>query len=371
MFDHPDYDGHERVVHAYDAASGLKAIVAIHSTALGPSFGGCRMYPYADEAAALRDVLRLSRAMTSKCAIVGLPYGGGKSVIIGDPRHDKTPDLLHAMGRLVDSLQGGYIVADDVGTTLDDMAVMRLETRFTAAATASARQPLPVTAHGVLSAIEAAARVVLCRDHRRFDGAAVESASLFTADSPSRAGVEPCRCLRGLTIAVQGLGNVGGPLCRLLHERGAGLIVADPDAARVTLAVECFGARDVPPDAIYAAKADIFAPCALGGILNEATIPRLEARVVCGGANNQLARREDGDRVAARGIVYVPDYLVGAGGVIDFAQEAVDDRPEVVLAAVGRIGSITEDVLVQAAASGETPLAICDGLVSQRLLRRC
>ncbi len=358
MFDHPDFDGHECVVHAFDAASGLKAIVAIHSTALGPSFGGCRMFPYVDERAALRDALRLSRAMTCKCAITGLPYGGGKSVILGDPRRDKTPELLAAMGRLVDSLAGRYIVADDVGTTLEDLAVMRAETRFTAAATASAMQPLAVTAHGVLSAIEAAARVAL-------RGA---SPSPLAEEGWGGRG-ERRSALSSLTIAVQGLGNVGGPLCRLLHERGARLVVADPNAELVAAAVERFGAVASPPDAIYEAEADIFAPCALGGILNEATISRLRARIVCGGANNQLATPADAERLAARDIVYVPDYLVGAGGVIDFAQEAVDDQPETVLAAVGRIGRIAEEVLAKARATGTTPLAICDAIVRARLGR--
>lgn len=338
MFDHPDFDGHERLIHAFDAASGLRAIVALHSTAAGPAFGGCRMYPYANEAAALRDVLRLSRAMSYKCAIAGVPYGGGKSVIIGDPRRDKTPALLAAMGRLVDSLQGRYIVADDVGTTLGDLAVMRRETRFTAATTARAMQPLPVTAHGVFSAVVAAARGAL--------GAA---------------------SLHGSTVAVQGLGNVGGPLCRLLHEAGARLIVADLDPARSQATVSSFGATAAPPDAIYDVPADILAPCALGGILNAETIPRLKARLVCGGANNQLATREDADRLAARGIVYVPDYLAGAGGVIDFAQEAVDDRPEAVLAAVGMIGRITGEVLAEAGATARTPLAVCDATVRARL----
>jgi leucine dehydrogenase len=338
MFSHPDFDGHERVVFASDAAAGLRAIVAIHSTRRGPAFGGCRMWPYADEDEALVDVLRLSRAMTAKCAIVDVPYGGGKSVILADPRRDKTEALLSAMGRLVDSLQGRYVIADDVGTTLADLAVMRRETRHTAAATESAMAPLPVTAHGVLAAIDAAARSVLGAD-----------------------GV------RGLTVAVQGLGNVGGPLCRLLHEGGARLIVGDLDAARVADAVRLYGATAMLAVDIYGAQADIFAPCALGGVLNPATIPLLKASVVCGGANNQLVTPADAEALAARGIVYVPDYLVGAGGVIDFHQEGIDDRPEAVLSAVARIGPITADILREAKAGGLTPLAVADGIVAGRL----
>ena len=196
MFSHPEYDGHEELVHAYDAASGLRAIVALHNTALGPAFGGCRMYPYADEAQALTDVLRLSRGMTYKAAICELPYGGGKSVILADPRRDKTPELLRAMGRLIERLGGRYITADDVGTTLEDLAVLRTVTRHTAGATLSAQAQLAVTAYGVLMAIEAAVHHYYQRDE-----------------------------LSGLKFAVQGLGNVGFPLCRYLHERGAELVV--------------------------------------------------------------------------------------------------------------------------------------------------
>lgn len=337
MFAHPDFDNHERVLHAFDAESGLRAIVAIHSTALGPSFGGCRMWPYADDDAALCDVLRLSRAMTSKCAIVDVPFGGGKSVVIGDPRRSKSEALLRAMGRVVEGLGGAYIVADDVGTTLTDLAVMRRETRHTAGATAAAMASLAVTAHGVFSAIEAAARVVLGCD------------------------------LKGLTAAVQGLGNVGGPLCQLLHEAGCKLIVSDLDAARAAAAERSFGASVVSPQAIYAAPADVLAPCALGGVLNSDSIPRISARIVCGGANNQLATRGDGEALAARGIAYVPDYLAGAGGVIDFHQERVDDRPEAVLAAVARIGSIAAEILAEAQKSGTTPLAVADTRVLARL----
>lgn len=339
MFDHPDFDGHERIVHAFDAASGLRAIVAIHSTALGPSFGGCRMWPYASIAVAERDVLRLSRAMTFKSAICGLPYGGGKSVILGNSRTQKTPALLEAMGRLVESLGGRYIVADDVGTTLDDLAAMRRHTRNTAATTAAAQTALPVTAYGVLHAIEAAARVVLGR----------------------HAG------LTGVSVAVQGLGNVGGPLARLLTEQGASVVVADIDAARADALARDIGATPMPAENVYDAKADIFAPCALGGVINAATVPRLNVRVVCGGANNQLDLPEMAEALARRGIVYVPDYLAGAGGVIDFHQESIDDSADAVLAAVGRIGDITADLVTDAVRSGRTPAEVGGERVARAL----
>jgi leucine dehydrogenase len=338
MFSHADYDGHEKLLFAFDAASGLRALVAIHSSVLGPAFGGCRMYPYAEEGQALADVLRLSKGMTYKAAICSLPYGGGKSVIMGDPRRDKTAALLHAMGRLVESLSGRYIVADDVGTTLADLAVMRAATTHTAAATAAAQAPLAVTAYGVLMAIMAAARLTFGRED-----------------------------LEGFAVAVQGLGNVGLPLCGYLRERGARLIVADTDPTRAAHAESQHGAEVVEPDAIYDQAVDLFAPCALGAVVNERTIPRLRCRLICGGANNQLATAADDAALAERRITFVPNYLANAGGVIDFYQESIDDRPEAVLAAVERIREITADVLERAAAAGETPLRIADRIVQERL----
>jgi len=338
MFDHPEFDGHELLAEHYDAATGLKAVVAIHSTALGPAFGGCRMYLYASSADAVRDALRLSHGMTCKAAICGLPWGGGKSVIIADPRTMKTPALLKAMGRLVESLGGRYIAADDVGTTLADLMVMRSETRHTAAATPTAQQSLPVTAHGVLHAILAAARHALGTDD-----------------------------LAGVRVAVQGLGNVGLPLAEMLAARGARLVLTDIDAGRLTAAAARLGAGTCEPALIYDAEADIFAPCALGGILGPQTIPRLKARIVCGGANNQLASVYGDDLLAARAILYVPDFIANAGGVIDFDQERIDDRPEAVLAAVRRIGEVTRDVLEASAREGRRPLAVANAIVRERL----
>jgi leucine dehydrogenase len=325
MFSHPDYDGHQELLFAHDAASGLRALVAIHDTTLGPAFGGCRMYPYGSEHDAVADVLRLSRGMTYKAAICELPYGGGKSVIIGDPRRDKTPALLHAMGRLVEDLGGRYIIADDVGTTLADLVAMREVTRHTAAATAAAQQALPATGFGVFEALRAAVDVCLGRHD-----------------------------LEGLRVAVQGLGNVGMPLCGYLAAAGAALIVSDLDLARCEQAAVDYGATVVAPEAIYSQEVDVFAPAALGGLLNDATIPQLRCRIVCGGANNQLAEARHDAALAARGIVFVPDYLANAGGVIDFHQETIDDRPEAVLAAVARIGMITCDVLRRVAETGAT-----------------
>ena len=340
MFSHPDYDGHEALLFGQDAASGLRALIAIHNTTLGIAFGGCRIYPYAGEQQAMTDVLRLSRGMTYKAAICELPYGGGKSVIIADPRRDKTPALLHAMGHLIESLGGRYITADDVGTTLADLAIMREVTRHAAGATAAAQQALPVTAFGVFEALRATAEVCLDRSD-----------------------------LEGLRVAVQGLGNVGMPLCGYLSAAGAALVVSDLDANRCAQAAATYGATLVAPEEIYAQCVDVFAPAALGAVLNDATIRRLRCRVVCGGANNQLAEARHEAALAVRGIVFVPDYLANAGGVIDFHQETIDDQPDAVLASVARIGGITRDVLRYAAATGATPLSVADGIVQARIRR--
>jgi leucine dehydrogenase len=338
MFSHREAEGHELVQYVRDASCGLRAIIALHSTVRGPAFGGCRMWPYASEAEALSDVLRLSRGMTHKAAIMDLPYGGGKTVVIGDPGQGKTPALLRALAAAVERLQGRYIIADDIGTTIDDLAVMRQVTRHTAAATLAARAPLPVTAYGVFMAIRAA---VL---HRL-----------------GRTG------LAGLKVAVQGLGHVGMPLCGHLHEVGAGLVVADVNPKRTAEAARRFGAQGVEPEAIFAQPVDLFAPCALGGVLDDRTIPRLQARLIAGGANNQLALARHDAMLAERGILYVPDYIANAGGVIDFDQEQRDDRPDAVLAAVGRIHDVTLDVLERAKAAGTTPLTVADALVAERL----
>jgi leucine dehydrogenase len=338
MFDHPDYDGHEALLFAQDRASGLRALVAIHDTTLGPAFGGCRIYPYRSDREAMTDVLRLSRGMTYKAAICELPYGGGKSVIIADPRRDKTPALLYAMGRVIEGLGGRYIAADDVGTSLADLSIMRQVTRHTAAATAAAQEALPATAFGVFEALRAAAEICLGRGD-----------------------------LDRLRVAVQGLGTVGMPLCFYLAKAGAALTVSDLDADRCARAAADYGAAIAAPEEIYAREVEVFAPAALGGVLNDATIPRLKCRIVCGGANNQLAEARHDAALAARGIAFVPDYLANAGGVIDFHQETIDDRPAAVLAAVARIGAITRDVLRRAGAAGATPLAVADGIVRARL----
>lgn len=295
IFSAESFSDHEQVVFVSDAPTGLRAIIAIHDTTLGPALGGCRMYPYADEAAALRDVLRLSRGMTFKAAAAGLNLGGGKAVIIGDPKRDKSPALLRAMGRAVERLGGLYITAEDVGTTVADFAWVREATTHVVGlpmALGGTGDPSPTTALGVLHGLAAAS------SHRwgRSD-------------------------LSGRTVAVQGLGNVGWHLCRLLTDAGARVIVADTDGQRAQEAAGAFDASVVDPGDIYGVDADMFAPCALGAIINDDTLPVMRFAVIAGAANNQLARDAHGEELRARGILYAPDFVINAAGMMRVASE--------------------------------------------------
>ena len=291
VFSSPSYDGHERVVFGNDAETGLKAIIAIHNTTLGPALGGCRMWPYENDAAALDDALRLARGMTYKSALAGLPFGGGKSVIIGDSRTQKTPDLMRAMGRLVEDLGGRYLVAEDVGTTVADMDAIATVTRHVTGTSKSGGDPSPYTAYGVFQGIRAAVEYKLRRN----------------AD------------LDGIDVAIQGLGSVGYDLAQRLHSAGARLHVADIDTEALTRAADELGATTVDTHDIHAIDVDVFAPCALGGAINDQTIGDINARIVAGSANNQLGKRRHGADLAARGILYAPDYVINAGGVIELA----------------------------------------------------
>jgi len=261
VFSAPAYDNHEHVSFGHDPETGLRAIIAIHNTNLGPGFGGCRMCPYADDQAALQDALRLSRGMTYKSALASLPFGGGKSVIIGNAKTDKTAELMRAMGRFVEKLGGGYIAAEDIGMTVRDMDEMATVTRHVTGTSATSGNPSPYTAYGVLRGIEAAIEHKLQRN----DG------------------------LDGVQVAVQGLGAVGFDLAHRLHEKGAHLHVADINRDAVERAVATFGAVPVDTHDIHAADVDVYAPCALGAVINEETIGELHAEIVAGSANNQLA----------------------------------------------------------------------------------
>ncbi|MEX2473313.1 MAG: Glu/Leu/Phe/Val dehydrogenase dimerization domain-containing protein [Gemmatimonadota bacterium] len=287
LFDHPEFDAHERVLHVSDAPSSLRAIIAIHRGRGGTAAGGVRFRPYPSEADALTDVLRLSRAMTYKNVLADLPLGGAKSVILGDPATDKNPDLLRAFGRIVESLGGAYMCGPDIGTTADDMDVIAEETDHVGATNKQMGSSGPPTALGVFHGIRAVAEHVL-----------------GSAD------------LAGVRVAVQGAGAVGSDLAVHLVEAGARVTVADVDAAAVRALRERTTVDVATPEDILFLDADILSPCALGAVLSEETIARLRVKGICGGANNQLATEADGERLRARGIALVPDFVASAGGVI-------------------------------------------------------
>ncbi len=296
IFETLDTTGHEQVVFCHNKDAGLKAIIAIHNTVLGPALGGTRMWPYQSEAEALNDVLRLSRGMTYKNAVAGLNIGGGKAVIIGDPAKDKSEALFRAFGQFVDSLGGRYITAEDVGIDVNDMEYVYRETEYVTGVHqvhGGSGDPSPFTAYGSLQGLMATL-------NRKFGD---EEISKYK-------------------FAVQGLGHVGMEYVKLLRERGAAKIwVTDINQALVDKAANEYGAEAVGLDEIYDVPADVYSPCALGGTVNEKTIDRIKASVICGAANNQLATNEIGDELSRRGILYAPDYAVNAGGVMNVALE--------------------------------------------------
>jgi leucine dehydrogenase len=300
--------GHEQLVFGEDAASGYRGIIAIHSTTLGPALGGTRFWNYDSEEEAIIDALRLARSMTYKAAVAGLNLGGGKSVIIGDNKRTDREMLFRSHGRLVESLAGRYVTAEDVGTSTSDMEYIHTETRYVSGLPGASGDPSPVTAHGVFRAIQAAAK-----QH-------------WGSDS-----------LSGRTVAIQGCGHVGYYLAKELHDAGARLVVSDVDADRVKRVVNDFGARGVKPEEIYGAQADIFAPCALGGIINDETLPTLKVEIVAGAANNQLLEDRHGQALEARGILFTPDYVANAGGVINVYSELAGWIPARALAKADEI----------------------------------
>lgn len=341
VFDHPEFDQHESVTFIDDADTGLQAIIAIHSTALGPAAGGCRRWQYADSKAALTDALRLSRGMTYKNAIAGLKFGGGKSVILATDDAPKSPQLFRAFGRAVDALNGQYVTAEDVGCSVDDMRSVNEVTRYVSglpkSGASAGGDPSPMTAMGVFLGIQAAVR------------------ERFGKDS-----------LQDVTVAVQGVGHVGLNLCRLLHEAGARLTVADVNRHNLQLARDELPVTEVAPNALLFSNVDVLAPCALGNVLTAQTIPNIQARVVAGAANNQLATETDGARLAAREILYAPDYVINAGGIINVAHEYFgNSSEEKVLAEVGEIPRRLEKIFAEAAETGEAT-----NLIADRMARR-
>jgi leucine dehydrogenase len=318
--------GHEQVSFFVDKESGLKAIVGIHSTTLGPSLGGCRMWNYSSESEALRDVLRLSRGMTYKAAVAGLKLGGGKAVIIGDARQHKSEALLKAFGRSVEMLAGRYYTAEDVGMSVKDIDVIRTQTRFAVGGSNEGGSGDPSIMHAGLG-----------------------------------------EDLEGLTVAVQGLGNVGHHLCSHLSAAGAKLIVADIHKPNVDAIVEQFGAKAVSPEEIISVEADVFAPCALGAVLNERTIPTIKAKVVAGAANNQLETENDGFELQSRGIIYAPDYAINGGGLINVAAELEGYNKELVLSKVSNIQQTIASILDLAKKEDVPPHVAADRMAEQRL----
>lgn len=296
VFDHDEFDGHESLHFFNDAETGLRAIIAVHSTALGPAAGGCRRWSYATDAHALTDALRLSRGMTYKNAVAELPFGGGKAVILADDRTPKSEALFHAFGRGVDALSGRYITAEDVGVSVDDMRAVQQETNYVSGLPQdgdnAGGDPSPWTAIGVFLGMQAAVQKRLQTDS-----------------------------LNGLTVAVQGVGHVGAHLCKMLHEAGAKLVIADVNRDNLDAITSAMPADVVAPAGILYADADVIAPCALGNIFTSLTIPNIQAKVIAGAANNQLSTEEDGARLADRDILYAPDYVINAGGIISVSHE--------------------------------------------------
>jgi leucine dehydrogenase len=329
---------HEKVLIGRDTATGYHGIIAIHSTILGPAIGGTRFWNYASEAEALTDALRLSQGMTYKSALAGVPFGGGKSIIIGDNKTSNREHLLRAHGRFVDTLQGRYITAEDVGTSPADMEIMRLETQHVGGLLSGAGDPSPYTARGVFRAIQASSKF------------------LWNSDDVS-----------GATVAIQGCGHVGYSLAKLLHEAGAKLIVTDVDNISVSRVVNEFGAECVRPADIFSTRAEIFAPCALGGVINDATIPELKVQIVAGAANNQLLEDRHGAMLRERKILYAPDYVANAGGVLHGCTELLGWGREYSAGKIDEIYDTLLRIFENAEAQGEPTNKAADRLAEDRL----
>jgi leucine dehydrogenase len=344
MFDKPAFAGHESVHHFFDAKTGLRAIIAIHSTALGPAAGGCRMWNYATSDDAFVDALRLSEGMSYKNAMADLPLGGGKAVIWGNSKTDKTPDLFRALGRAIATLNGRYWSAEDVGVSVHDMAHAAEETKYVAglpSGKAASGDPSPVTARGVFLGIKATAL------------------RAFGTDD-----------LNGRHVAVQGVGHVGAYVCGHLAKAGAKLTITDVNQEALDTVSRETGASVVAPNDIYDVAADIFSPNALGAIINPETLPRLKVKVIAGGANNQLSTPDMGEKVKERGILYAPDYVINGGGIINVAAEisGVYD-PAWVDGKVTRLVATLGEVLDQAKREGKATNRVADAIARQRIGR--
>ncbi|WP_019122868.1 Glu/Leu/Phe/Val dehydrogenase dimerization domain-containing protein [Brevibacillus massiliensis] len=341
IFDYLQRYDYEQLVFCQDENSGLKAVIAIHDTTLGPALGGLRMWPYRTEEEAIVDALRLARGMTYKNAAAGLNIGGGKTVIIGDPKKDKSEALFRALGRYIQGLNGRYITAEDVGTSVADMDLIHLETDYVTGVSpefGSSGNPSPMTAYGVYRGMKAAAKIA------------------FGSDS-----------LSGKVVAIQGVGNVASSLCKHLHEEGADLIVTDINQENVDRAVADFGAKAVGVNEIFSVDCDVFSPCALGAVINDDTIPLLKAKVIAGSANNQLKEERHGDIISEMGIVYAPDYVINAGGVINVADELQGYNRERALKKVEAIYNTILDVFEIAERERIPSYRAADRLAEERI----
>ena len=338
VFDHAEFDQHEAIHFFDDPSTGLKAIIAVHSTALGPAAGGCRRWQYSTDDDALTDVLRLSRGMTYKNAVAGLPFGGGKAVILASEESPKSPQLFRAFGRAVDSLGGSYITAEDVGISVDDIRQAADETSYVAglpqSGDSAGGDPSPLTALGVFLGIHAAAK--------------------------ARLGKET---LTGLSVAVQGIGHVGFQLCKMLDEAGVKIVVADVNRDSLKQISDSLPVTAVAPRDILFQNVDIVAPCALGNVLNSESIPRIRAKIIAGAANNQLATETDGQRLADHNILFAPDYVINAGGVISVAREFLGNSSgDDVRAEINRIPDRLQEIFEEAARTKRPTNVIADEL---------
>lgn len=347
VFDHKEFDQHEKVVFCHDKVSGLRAIIAVHNTNLGPALGGCRMWPYADSEEAMNDVLRLSKGMTYKAAMANLKLGGGKSVILGDPRQQKTPEMMAAMGKFVQSLQGRYITAEDSGISVNDLKLMAQHSDSIAGIQASFRydgspsdgNPAPGTAYGVFVGLKAGVQFGLNTD------------------------------LNGVHVAIQGLGHVGWRLAEHLHSEGARLTVTDIYPDNLDKAVGQFGATVVAPQDIFSVDADVFAPCAMGAAINQQTIRQLKVKVIAGAANNQLAEESLGKELHERGIVYAPDYVINAGGVIDIYHQRMHSTPDALRAHIEGIGNTLQQIFQRSAQQEQACNLVANQIAEERFLQ--
>lgn len=345
MFDDMQSTGHEQIIHAFDQNTGLRALVGIHNTTLGPALGGCRMWNYANESEALHDVLRLSRSMTYKSAMAGVAFGGGKAVIFGNPAKDKSEALMRSFGKFLQNLRGGFVTGQDVGITSTDVLHMHKETKYVVGLPpemGGTGDPSPMAALGVFNGIKASVAYRLQKDS-----------------------------LRGVRIAVQGCGNVGSKLCHLLHKEAAELCVSDLDTSKAEAVAASCDARVVDIDQLLFEDVDVLAPCALGAVLNDDSIPFINAKIIAGGANNQLDDESVHDEMLlARNILYAPDYVINAGGLINVAHEIMK-LPDAIVEKTKAIGDTLLEVYHRATKQGTSTGKIANHIAEERFRRRC